>query len=150
RQSGPGARIENSTRSIPEIQDFKAGGKTLSKFGDLSTVRFTHLRLGEPREDNGDAVKGSHLGAMGLRAVLRGLIGSQDDGPKAPSVVVLTYRFWSNALGKDPSVIGKKVQLGGVEGDRTGTIIGVLEPSIPYPQETEIIANVSSSPHHLG
>jgi predicted permease len=26
----------------------------------------------------------------------------------------------------------------------------VLEPSVPYPQETEIIANVSSSPHHLG
>src|SRR5438046_815087 len=71
-------------------------------------------------------------------------------GANAASVVVLTYRFWSNALGKDPSVIGRTVQLGGVGGDRTGTIIGVLEPCVPYPQETEIIANVASSPHHLG
>ena len=34
--------------------------------------------------------------------------------------------------------------------DRSATIIGVLEPCVPYPQETEIIANVASSPHHLG
>jgi predicted permease len=34
-------------------------------------------------------------------------------------------------------------------GDRSATIIGVLEPSIPYPQDTEIIANIVTSPHHL-
>jgi predicted permease len=150
RQSAPGTRTENSTWSIPEIQDIKAGVKSLSEFGDFSTIAFTVLGLGEPREVNGGVVNGSYFDVMGLRPVLGRLIGPQDDGPKAPSVVVLTYRFWSNALGKDPSVIGKTVQLGGVEGDRTGTIIGVLEPSIPYPQETEIIANVASSPHHLG
>ena len=31
----------------------------------------------------------------------------------------------------------------------TATIVGVLEPSVPYPAETEIIANVVTSPHHL-
>src|SRR5215471_16546438 len=150
RQRALGARIENSTWSIPEIQDLKARVKTLSKFGDFSTIAFTVLGLGEPREVDGGVVNGSYFDVMGLRPVLGRLIGPQDDGPKAPSVVVLTYRFWSDALGKDSSVIGKKIQLGGVEGDRAGTIVGVLEPSIPYPQETEIIANVSSSPHHLG
>jgi putative ABC transport system permease protein len=34
-------------------------------------------------------------------------------------------------------------------GERSATIIGVLEPSIPYPTDTEIIANVVTSPHHL-
>ena len=34
-------------------------------------------------------------------------------------------------------------------GDRSATIIGVLEPSVPYPQDTEIIANMVTSPHHL-
>ena len=29
------------------------------------------------------------------------------------------------------------------------TIVGVLEPSVPYPAETELIANVVTSPHHL-
>ena len=150
RQSAPGAGTENSTWSMPEIRDLKAGVKTLSAFGDFSTIAFTILGLGEPREVNGGVVNGSYFDVMGLHPVLGRLIGPEDDGPKASPVVVLTYRFWSNALGKDPSVIGKTVQLGGVGGDRTGTIIGVLEPCVPYPQETEIIANVASSPHHLG
>ena len=34
-------------------------------------------------------------------------------------------------------------------GSRTATVVGVLEPSVPYPAETEIIANVVTSPHHL-
>jgi predicted permease len=32
---------------------------------------------------------------------------------------------------------------------RTATIVGVLEPSVPYPADTELIANVVCSPHHL-
>jgi putative ABC transport system permease protein len=142
RQSAPGSRTENSTWSIPEIQDLKTGVKALSEFGDFSTIAFTVLGLGEPREVNGGVVNGSYFDVMALRPVLGRLIGPEDDGPKAASVVVLTYRFWSNAFNRDPSVIGKTVHLGGVEGDRTGTIIGVLEPCVPYPQETEIIANV--------
>src|SRR6266481_7611792 len=149
RQSALGIGNKNSTWSIPEIQDLKARVKTLSTFGDFSSVPFTIIGLGEPREVNGGVVNGSFFDVMGLRPVLGRLVGPQDDGPKAASVVVLTYRFWSETLKRDPSVIGKTVNLGGVEGDRSATIIGVLEPCVPYPQETEIIANVASSPHHL-
>lgn len=149
RQSAPGIGTENSTWSMPEIADLKAGVKSFSQFGDFSTVPFTMIGLGEPREVNGGVVNGSYFEVMGLRPVLGRLIGADDDGPKAAGVVVLTYRFWSNVFNKDQSVIGRTVNLGGVGGDRVATVIGVLEPSIPYPQETEIIANVSSSPHHL-
>ena len=45
----------------------------------------------------------------------------------------------------DPSVIGKTIRLG----TRSATIVGVMEPAVPYPAETEIIANVVTSPHHL-
>ena len=149
RQSASGIAQKNSTWSIPEIQDLKARVKTLSKFGDFSTLPFTIIGLGEPREVNGGVVNGSFFEVMGLRPVLGRLIGPEDDGPKAASVVVLTYRYWSNTLKRDPSVIGKTVHLGAVGGDRTATIVGVLEHCVPYPQETEIIANVASSPHHL-
>src|SRR5437867_10801455 len=149
RQSATGMGQENSTWSMPEIGDLKERVKALSEFGDFSTIAFTIIGLGEPREVNGGVVNGSYFQVMGLHPVLGRLIGPQDDGPKAASVVVLTYRFWSDTLKRDPSVIGKTVNLGGVEGDRSATIIGVLEPCVPYPQETEIIANVSSSPHHL-
>ncbi|PYY10466.1 MAG: multidrug ABC transporter substrate-binding protein [Acidobacteria bacterium] len=148
RQSAPGIRDENATFSVPEIQDLRASVKTLSAFGDFSSMDFTMIGLGEPRSIRGGVVGGTYFDVMGLHPVLGRLIGPQDDGPKGAGVVVLTYRFWTTALHKDPSVIGKTVRLGSI-GDRSATIIGVLEPCVPYPQDTEIIANVVTSPHHL-
>jgi putative ABC transport system permease protein len=148
RQSAPGIGDENSTFSVPEIQDLEASVKTLSAFGDFSAMGFTMVGLGEPRSITGGVVSGSYFDVMGLHPVLGRLIGPQDDGPRAAGVVVLTYRYWATALGKDPSVIGRTIRLGSV-GERTATVIGVLEPSVPYPQDTEIIANIVTSPHHL-
>jgi hypothetical protein len=82
---------------------------------------------------------------MGLHPVLGRLLDARDDGPKAAGAAVLTYRFWTTTLGSDPGVLGKVIRLG----EREATIVGVLEPSVPYPSETEIIANVVTSPHHL-
>jgi len=147
RQSAPGMRDENTTFSVPEIQDLRASVKTLSAFGDFSTMGFTMIGLGEPRSIQCGVVGGTYFDVMCLHPVLGRLIGPQDDGPKAAGVVVLTYRFWTT-LHKDPSVIGKTVRLGSI-GDRSATIIGVLEPCVPYPQDTEIIANVVTSPNHL-
>src|SRR5882724_3656649 len=50
RQSAPGPGAESTVFSVPEIQDFHDRIKTLSKFGDFSTIGFTLVGLGEPRE----------------------------------------------------------------------------------------------------
>src|SRR6266700_3419340 len=150
RQSALGIGDDNSTFSVPEIQDLRASVKTLSAFGDFSTFGFTMIGLGEPREVQAGVDDGNYFDVIGLHPVLGRLIGPQDDGPKAAGVVVLTYRFWTTTLSKDPGVIGKTVRLGsGPMGSRSATIIGVLEPSVPYPQDTEIMANIVTSPHHL-
>ena len=148
RQSAKGIETDNTTFSVPEIQDLRASVKTLSPLGEFSEIGFTMIGLGEPREVQAGVVSGNFFEVMGLHPVLGRLIGPQDDGPKAAGVVVLTYRFWSTTLRKDPSVLGKTVRLGSF-GDRTATVIGVLEPCVPYPQDTEIIANIVTSPHHL-
>jgi predicted permease len=149
QQSAPGLGPGEVPFSVPEIQDLRAGIRTLTSFGEFSTVGFTMIGLGEPREVRAGVVDGSYFDVVGLHPVLGRLIGPPDDGPKADGVVVLTYRFWSTTFKSDPSVIGKTVRLGGGFGDRSATIIGVLEPSIPYPSDTEIIANIVTSPHHL-
>src|ERR1700674_3609850 len=115
RQSAPGVGDDNSAFSVPEIHDLRASVKTLSAFGEFSTIEFTMIGLGEPRVVQAGVVDGPFFEVMGLHPVL-----------------------------------GKTVRLGsGPMGDRSATIIGVLEPSVPYPQDTEIIANVVTSPHHL-
>ena len=145
RQSARGIGADNVAFSVPEIQDLRERTKTLSAFGDFSTIGFTMIGLGEPREVRAGVVGGSYFEVMGLHPVIGRLLGAQDDGPNAAGAMVLTHRFWSTVLRSDPSVLGKTVRLG----DRLATIVGVLEPSVPYPAETEIIANVVTSPHHL-
>jgi putative ABC transport system permease protein len=148
RQSAPSIGEDNTTFSVPEIKDIKNSIHSVSEFGDFSTMGFTMIGLGEPRGVQGGVVGGTYFEVMGLRPVLGRLIGPQDDGPNAAGVVVLTYRFWSTVFNKNPDVIGKTVRLSSI-GDRSATVIGVLEPSVPYPADTEIIANVVTSSHHL-
>src|SRR5688572_16993700 len=145
RQTARGVGAENANFSVPEIRDFKSRVRTLSAFGDFSRIEFTMVGLGEPRVVRAGVVGGSYFEVMGLRPVVGRLLDATDDGPQAAGAVVLTHRFWTTTLGSDSSVMGKTVRLG----DRSATIVGVLEPSVPYPSETEIIANVVTSPHHL-
>jgi putative ABC transport system permease protein len=145
RQSAPGIGAENAAFSVPEILDLKERLKTLSSLGDFSTITFTMVGLGEPRQVRAGVVSGSYFEVMGLRPVLGRLIDATDDGPNAAGVAVLTHRYWTAGLKSDPTVLGKTIRLG----RRTATIIGVLEPSVPYPAETELIANVVTSPHHM-
>src|SRR5215218_7135542 len=101
--------------------------------------------LGEPRIVRAGVVNGSYFDVMGLKPVLGRLLGPNDDGPNAAGAAVLTHRFWTSTFNGDTSVIGKTVRFD----ERMATIVGVLEPSVPYPSETEVIANVVTSPHHL-
>ncbi len=145
RQSARGLKVDDIAFSVPEIQDLRSRVKTLTGFGEFSTIGFTMVGLGEPREVRAGVVGGSYFDVVGLHPVLGRLLDMRDDGPSAAGAMVLTYRFWSTQLSSDPSVLGKTVRLG----SRTATVVGVLEPSVPYPAETEIIANIVTSPHHL-
>src|SRR3954464_11902644 len=144
RQSAPGIKTENATFSVPEILDLRGRLKSVASIGEFSQIGFTMVGLGDPRTVRAGVVDGSYFEVMGLRPVLGRLLNKGDDGPGAGGAAFLPHRFWTT-LKSDPEVIGKTIRLG----TRTAVIVGVLEPSVPYPAETEIIANIVTSPHHL-
>ena len=82
-QSEHGTGNHNATFSVPEIADLRSGVKTLSSFGDFSTIGFTMVGLGEPRSVQAGVVGGSYFDVMGLRPVLGRLLDARDDGPNA-------------------------------------------------------------------
>jgi putative ABC transport system permease protein len=146
RQSAPGIGSDSTPFSVPEIKDLRERATTIDGFGEFSTVEFTLVGLGEPRVIQAGVVDGHYFDVVGLKAILGRLVEPSDEGFKAAGVAVLTNRFWTQSLNSDPAVIGKTIQLG----TRSATVIGVLEPSVPYPADTEIIANMVTSPHHMG
>src|SRR3982751_614218 len=128
KQTAPGMTMESIPFSVPEIKDLRASVKTLSAFGEFSTIGFTMVGLGEPRSVRAGVVDGSFFEVMGLRPVLGRLLDMRDDGSSAAGACVLTHRFWTTQVKSDPSVLGKTIRLG----TRSATIVGVLEPAIPY------------------
>src|SRR5688572_26211757 len=145
RQTAQGVGTDNLTFSVPEINDFKTRATTIAAFGDFSTVDFTLIGFGQqPRVVKAGVVSGSFFEIMGLRPVFGRLLNAADGGPTAAGAVVLTHRFWTTVLQSDPTVIGRTIRLG----PRAATVVGVLEPSVPYPEETQLIANMVTSPHH--
>ncbi len=146
QQSARGIGAENVNFSMPEIGDYRARVHSLTGIGEFSTIGFTMVGLGEPRVVRAGVVNGSYFRVMGLQPTLGRLLDDRDDGPNAAGAAVLTNRFWTGALKSDPEVLGKTLRLG----TRSATVVGVLQPTVPYPTETELIANVVTSPHHMG
>jgi len=129
---------------MPEIQDLRTSAKSFTGFGDFSTIRFTVVGLGEPRVVLAGVVSGSYFDVMGLHPVLGRLLDMRDDGPKpkAPSysrivsgppcyTVILRDRQNRPSLQFRPASRNDNWCAGA---------------SIPYPTETEIIANIVTSP----
>src|SRR6201997_2468051 len=59
-QSARGIGAEDAGFSMPEIRDLRDGSKTVSEFGDFSTIGFTLVGLGEPREVRAGVVNGTY------------------------------------------------------------------------------------------
>ncbi len=149
QQGAPGMQVVDTAFSIPEITDLSAHLKTINRLGTFSTVDFSVQGFGETREIHSGIVDGAYFEVMGLRPVLGRLLNAHDDGPSAAGAAVLAYKFWATTLHSDPNVLGKVIRLGSMMEVRSATVVGVLEPSIPYPANTELIANIVTSPHHL-
>ncbi len=75
RQSAPGIGVENTTFSVPEIQDIESRVKTVSAFGDFSRWGSQHGRTRRaargPRRRGGRIVFRGHGIAPGSRPLAR-------------------------------------------------------------------------------
>jgi putative ABC transport system permease protein len=72
-----------------------------------------------------EMVSGNYFDLLGVRAVLgRTLSAGDETGAEAAPLVVLSYDYWKNRFGSDPTVLNRKVYLKGYP----ATVIGVAEP----------------------
>ena len=102
--------------------------------------------LGEPRVVRAGVVGGSYFEVMGLRPVLGRLLDATRRRAEGRGRGGADLPLLDDGAGQR-SVRDRQDRSGSAT--RSATIVGVLEPSVPYPAETEIIANVVTSPHHL-
>jgi putative ABC transport system permease protein len=74
------------------------------------------------------AVDARLLSILGARALHGRLFDALDDPPTGDHAVVIGYGLWSGAFGRDSSIIGRSVDVGGV----ARVIVGVLPPDFRF------------------
>jgi putative ABC transport system permease protein len=145
RQSAELAGQDNVAFSVPEIIDYRTSAKTLQGVAEFSAMPFNLLDNGEPVQVQTGIITGNYFDVMGLRTVLGRTFTAGDDGPGVAPVMILTWEYWHKAFGADSSVIGRKLRINGMMSE----IVGVSEQAPRFPQETDVLVNMVTSPHHL-
>ena len=140
---GPGG--DNILFSVPEIQDFRDGAKSLAGIAEYSPWGTTLQNDHDAEHIDLGLVTGNFFDVMGLSPELGRLTRPSDDGPGVPAVMVLTHDFWMKRFGGDRTVIGRQLKLD----VGTVTVIGVLQPAPTFPDRMDALTNMVVSKHHL-
>lgn len=75
------------------------------------------------------SVEANFLPTLGIGPLLGRNFTSEEDRPKAPKVVLISYQLWQRRYGKDPTVVGKTISLDG----SPARVIGVLNKDFELP-----------------
>lgn len=142
RQSAPGRNLEDIGFSALEVADYRAQSRTLDAIAEYHNMTFTLLGHGDPERVNTGVVSSSFFTALGVQPILGRNFSVSDDLDNAPSVLILTNRYWRQGFGADPKVIGKTYEMNG----RVHTVIGVLPPLPDVPDKNDVYMNVPSCP----
>ena len=88
----------------------------------------------KPVQVDAAQVTPSFFRVMGSQPLMGRYLSPEEQGVKAPPVVVLSYAFWRGHMAGDAQVVGKAITL-----DRMpNTIIGVMPQGFDYPAGTQI------------
>jgi predicted permease len=120
RVGGPMANIF----SYPLYQRLRDHNTVFS--GLLATGRTGRVDIiinnGNAEELQGRLVSGNYFNVLGISPVLgRTFSAEEDKAPGDSPVVVISYKYWEDRFGKDPSVLGSTVRING----SPFTVIGV-------------------------
>ncbi len=127
--SGYNTRVDgvmvHSSFSYPMYRTLAAN---LPQFSDL--LGFAHSQLtvtGRPESHyaSGWFVTGNFFSGLGVHALAGRELTPEDDRPAAPTVGVISYRYWSRQFALDPEAIGRDLTVNG----QPVTIVGVLPES---------------------
>lgn len=133
--------------SFVEIADYRRTSTAMDQFVEYGDWTFSLVGLGEPRVIHGGLVTSNYFEVLGIGAHLGRTLIADDDHDTAAPVAVLTYEFWRQALGADPGVVGRGIELSGI----ATTVVGVLRPGAHYAgsARADIYANYPTNSHYV-
>ena len=126
-----------------EVEDYRAQNSTLTGLVEYHGMSFTLFGHGDPERVRTGVVSANYFDVFGVKPMLGRTFEPPDERIGAPPVLVLSYEYWKNNFGADPTIIGKTFEMN----DKVHTVVGVLPPVPQYPDENNVYMPTSACPH---
>ena len=142
QQQAPLAHVLNVPFSVKEVQDYREENQTLDAVVEHHSMSFTLLGGQEPQRVQTGVVSANFFDVLGVKPLLGRTFVAADDEHGSDAVIVLSYQYWRQSHGGDPSIVGRTFQMN----NRPHTVIGVLPPIPQYPNEQDVYMPTSHCP----
>ena len=120
--------------SVPTFEDWKREAKTFESMAAYRHVDYSFKGTGDPQNVPGLRATPELFTVLKSNAALGRTFTRDESVVGADRVVVLSHGFWSRALGADPSIVGRTIQLDSVP----YTVVGVMPSSFEFPTSTNV------------
>ncbi len=134
--------IPNIPFSAKELSDYGQQNHTLEGIVEHHTMVFLLSDSNTAERVQTAVVSGNFFDVLGVKPLLGRTFVDADDQMGAAPVIVLSYNFWREHRGGDPSIVGKVFEMNG----KPHTVIGVLPPIPQYPSESDLYMTTVQCP----
>jgi len=111
--------------SYPNFLDWRARAKTVDDMAVFNAFGRTMFTDGDrPEVVPSGTAEARLFGVLGVAPVAGRLFTADEHKAGAPRVALISYRLWQRRYGRDPSVVGRSIPIGGAP----TTVVGVLPP----------------------
>ena len=114
--------------SYPDIEQLRDMPQVFGGVAGYDTHEFNFTGSGDPREIEGAYASSELFPVLGTTPELGRTFGAADE--QAPYVMI-SHRLWASVFGRDPTVLGRSIQLDGTP----FTVIGVMPATFRFPSE---------------
>lgn len=130
----PESGLTELSLSPGEFVDVQERAEALEAVGGYIPDSYTLTRGGEVVRVRGAWATPGFFRTLGMAAARGRTFSSEERGPDAPRLAVLSHGFWRRQLGSDPDVVGSTISLDG----RSVTVVGVMPGEFRYPEGAEL------------
>ncbi|MGD0133950.1 MAG: ABC transporter permease [Bryobacteraceae bacterium] len=130
-RTGPAQQDEGAA---PDYFLLRDQNRTFEEVATCDLATFTWTGIERPERLDAAVASASFFPMMGVQPLLGRYLSTNEEGPKAPPVAVLSYEFWRNRFGGDRQIVGKTIAI-----DRLPrSIVGVMPQGFDFPRGVQL------------
>jgi putative ABC transport system permease protein len=132
-EAQPQAGVMSTGWSYANFAEFREQNRIFSEMAGSQAHQLTLTGQGEPTVVNSSVVTPELFSLFEAQPIAGRVFSSEDGKPGAAAVAILSETLWRRALGADPKVIGRSIDLD----KRAFTVVGIMPAAFRFPQVTE-------------